>query len=56
MGPFPVSTLEKFRFQFGSGPDPDLAQFFFNNEKFVQSLAFSMYETALFPRKLASNV
>jgi hypothetical protein len=35
-------------------PDPDLLSTVFNNRKFVQNLAFTMLEAALFPRKLVS--
>jgi hypothetical protein len=37
-----------------SGSRQYLAQFS-NNKKFVQNLAFSMSEAAIFPRKLASH-
>jgi hypothetical protein len=36
-------------------PDPDLISNVFQQQKFVQNLAFSKLEAALFPRKLASN-
>ncbi len=32
-------------------PDPDYLAQFFSNKKFVQNLAFSMLEAALFPRR-----
>ncbi len=37
-------------------PDPDLFNTDFNNNIFLQNLAFSLLEEALFPRKLASNL
>ncbi len=47
----PVPNLEKFQFQIQTF----LAQFF-DNKKLGQNLAFSMLETALYPRKLVYNI
>jgi len=44
----------EFEFQFQFLIQTYLAQFF-NNKKFVQNLAFSMLDAALFPRKSPSN-
>jgi hypothetical protein len=41
--PFPVPV-----------PDPDLISKVFQQQKFVQNLAYSVIEAALFPRKLSS--
>ncbi len=51
------NNLLQFRFHFGKVlvPVPDLFSTVFQQQKFVQNLAFSMLETDLFPRKLASR-
>jgi hypothetical protein len=36
-------------------PGPDMFSTVYQQQKFVQNLAFTMLEAALFPRKLASN-
>ncbi len=36
-------------------PDPDIFNTVFNSQKFIQNLALSVLEAALFPRKLASK-
>jgi hypothetical protein len=38
-----------FRKVFVPVPDPDLLSIVFNNKKFIQNLAFSMLEAAMFP-------
>ncbi len=39
----------------GPVPDPDLFSTVFQQQKFVQNIAFSMLEAALFTRKFSSN-
>jgi hypothetical protein len=61
---FRLRFWKSFGSGFGSGsgfglvpvPDPDLFSKVFNNKKYVQNLAFSMIEAALFPRKFVSNL